>query len=89
MGFYSWRACQCLLSCAVLALCGCGSTNKTNLSSVEKAQMVKTLREEADICMQRFIASQANADEGIDIEALLCFVEKRKLTVEVFPNAID
>ena len=89
MGFYPWRACQCLLCCAVLSLCGCGSTGKTNLSSVEKAQRVKILREEADICMQRFVASQANADEGIDIEALLCFVEKRKLTAEVFPNAID
>ncbi|MCH2585832.1 MAG: hypothetical protein MK138_13795, partial [Planctomycetes bacterium] len=28
-------------------------------------------------------------DKGIDIEALTCFVDRRKSTVALFPNAID
>ena len=94
MSFFPSRLSLCLLACGLLAcpalfISGCGSTNKSNLTSVEIAQKAKTLREEALACYQRFYASQTDADKGIDIEALTCFVDRRKSTAALFPNAID
>ena len=94
MSFFPSRSSLCLLACGLFAcpalfISGCGSTGKSNLTSVEIAQKAKTLREEAVTCFQRFIASQTDVDKGIDIEALTCFVDRRKSTVALFPNAID
>ena len=94
MSFFPSRSSLCLLACGLLAcpalfISGCGSTGKSNLTSIEIAQKAKTLREEALTCYQRFYASQTDADKGIDIEALTCFVDRRKSTAALFPNAID
>ena len=79
-----------LVACLGFVLSGCGGgPGKSNLTSVEVAQKAKTLREEALSCYQRFYASQTDAEKGIDIEALKCFVERRKSTAALFPNAID
>ena len=80
---------MCLLACTVFSFSGCGSTNKSRLNSVEVAQRATALREEADICLQRFISSQTESEKGVDLEALICFVEKRKERARLFPNAID
>lgn len=77
-----------LLVCMVLSLAGCGLTGKGDLSklgSVEKAQMVTKLRKEAEICLQQFVASEGD-EEGIDLDALLCYVEKLKTTTKIYPN---
>ena len=94
MSFFPSRSSLCLLACGLFAcpalfISGCGSTGKSNLTSVEIAQKAKTLHEEAVACYQRFYASQTDADKGIDIEALTCYVDRRKSRAALFPNAID
>lgn len=77
-----------LLACSALSLAGCGSTGKgdlSTLSAVEKAQRVTSLRKEANICLQRFVSSEG-AEEGIDLDALLCYVDKLKITTKIYPN---
>ena len=73
---------------AVLSLVGCGSTgdkDPSKLGSVEKAQAVTRLCKEAEICLQQFVASEGD-EGGIDIDALLCYVEKLKTTTKIYPN---
>lgn len=81
-------AASAVLVFAVLSLVGCGSTgdkDPSKLGSVEKAQAVTRLRKEAEICLQQFVASEGDED-GINIDALLCYVEKLKITTKIYPN---
>ncbi len=77
-----------VLVSGILSLVGCGTGGEkdpTKLGAVEKAQAVTRLRKEAEICLQQFVASEGDED-GIDLDALLCYVEKLKTTTKIYPN---
>ena len=77
-----------VLVSGILSLVGCGTGGEkdpTKLGAVEKAQTVTRLRKEAEICLQQFVASEGDED-GIDLDALLCYVEKLKTTTKIYPN---